>query len=113
MKEPRMRKPTRAYPSSLRAPMLAMALTALIATPAMIATWAFGLWMVWLIEAWHFGWFYAKFACVLALSGYHEMLGRFVKQFADDQIRRPARFFRIVNEVPTLLMIAIVILVIV
>lgn len=84
-----------------------------IATPAMIASWVFGLWLAWSIGVWGDGWFHAKLACVLALSAYHGMLARYVRAFADDRNQRPARFFRLINEVPTLLMIAIVIFVIV
>jgi putative membrane protein len=84
-----------------------------IATPAMIASWVFGLWSAWSVGVWGDGWFHAKLACVLALSAYHGMLARYVRAFADDRNQRPARFFRLINEVPTLLMIAIVIFVIV
>ena len=84
-----------------------------IATPAMIATWAFGLWMAWLIGAWDEGWLHAKLAFVVALSAYHGFLARWVGEFAEDRNARPARFYRIANEVPTLFLIAIVILVVV
>jgi putative membrane protein len=84
-----------------------------IATPAMIATWIFGLWMAWLIDVWDDGWFHAKLLCVLVLTAFHGLLARWVKDFAADRNTRPARFYRAVNEVPTLLLIAIVILVIV
>jgi putative membrane protein len=84
-----------------------------IATPAMIGSWVFGLWMAWLIGAWSDGWFHAKLACVLALTAYHGVLVRFTRGFAEDRNTRPARFFRLINEVPTLFLIAIVILVIV
>ncbi len=50
-----------------------------IATPAMVASWVFGLWMAWLIGAWGDGWFYAKLVCVLLLSGYHGVLARWVR----------------------------------
>jgi putative membrane protein len=67
-----------------------------------------------LTRAWEQGWFIAKLACVLGLSFYHQKLMRdWLEDFAEDRNMRPARFFRIANEVPTLLMIAIVILVIV
>ncbi len=59
------------------------------------------------------GWFFAKLACVVALSIFHEMLASWVRDFAADRNVRPARFYRLVNEVPTVLMIAVVILVIV
>jgi putative membrane protein len=84
-----------------------------IATPAMIGSWAFGLWLAWWIGAWGEGWFHAKLACVVALTGYHGAMARFVRAFAEDRNTRPARLFRLVNEVPTLFLIAIVILVIV
>ena len=84
-----------------------------IAGPAMAATWLFGLWLLGLQRAWMEGWFIAKFACVLGLSFYHKLLGDWLRDFAEDRNLRPARFYRFVNEVPTLLMIAIVILVIV
>jgi putative membrane protein len=84
-----------------------------IATPAMLAAWAFGLWMAWLIGAWSDGWFHAKLFLVLLLSGYHGLLARFVRDFAADRNARSVRFYRMINEVPTLLMIAIVILVVV
>jgi len=84
-----------------------------IATPAMIATWVFGLWLAWLIGAWSEGWLHAKLALVVLLSAYHGLLARWVRQFALDRERRPARVYRIANEVPTLLLILIVILVVV
>ena len=84
-----------------------------IATPAMIATWAFGLLMAWLIGAWDEGWLHAKLAFVVALSAYHGFLALWVGEFAEDRNARPARFYRIANEVPTLFLIAIVILVVV
>ena len=84
-----------------------------IANPAMIATWVFGIWMAVLSSAWNDGWFWAKLAAVLGLSAFHGALARWVGEFAQDRNTRTARFYRIVNEVPTLLMIAIVLLVIV
>jgi putative membrane protein len=84
-----------------------------IATPAMLAAWIFGLWTAWLIAAWDQGWFWAKMACVVALTGYHMITASWVRGFAEDRNRKPARFYRMVNEIPALLMVAIVILVIV
>lgn len=84
-----------------------------IINPAMIATWLFGLWLVYELEAWRDGWFHAKFAFVLAMSGVHGHLSKCVKRFAADENTKPARYYRILNEVPTVLMIGIVILVIV
>jgi protoporphyrinogen IX oxidase len=84
-----------------------------IATPAMAGAWIFGLWLVWLVRAWEENWFLAKLACVLALTFYQGLLRIWMRGFAEDRNRRPARFFRLMNEVPTILLIAIVILVIV
>ncbi|MFG1203733.1 protoporphyrinogen oxidase HemJ [Xanthobacter aminoxidans] len=84
-----------------------------IINPAMIVTWLAGLWLVYEGGWYKAGWFHAKFALVLAMSGMHGFLVRWVREFAEDRNTRPARFYRIANEVPTLLMIAIVILVVV
>lgn len=84
-----------------------------IATPAMLAAWVFGLWLAWLIDAWDGGWFWAKIAFVLTLSVYHMAVAGWVREFADDRNRRSARFYRYVNEIPAVLMVAIVVLVIV
>jgi len=84
-----------------------------IINPAMGVTWLAGLWLAWDGGWYASGWFHAKFALVLVMSGFHGMLSRWVKDFAADRNTRPQRFYRIANEVPTLLMVAIVILVIV
>jgi putative membrane protein len=81
--------------------------------PAMIAAWLFGLWMVWLTAAWREQWFWAKAACVLALTAYNLALVRWVGAFAADRNVRSTKFYRAVNEVPAVLMVAIVLLVIV
>jgi putative membrane protein len=84
-----------------------------IATPAMAVTWLAGLTLVWQGGWATSGWFHAKFALVFALSGFHGALSRYVRDFAADANTRSARFYRLANEVPTVLMITIVILVIV
>ncbi|GLI20786.1 putative membrane protein [Xanthobacter flavus] len=84
-----------------------------IINPAMIVTWLAGLWLVYEGGWYKAGWFHAKFALVLAMSAMHGFLVRWVREFAEDRNKRPARFYRIANEVPTLLMIGIVILVVV
>ena len=87
----------------------------LITTPAMLASWVLGLILAFsgVIDWSRDGWFYAKLALVLALSAYHGLLAMWTKDFALDRNTRSARFYRIANEVPTLLMIFIVILVVV
>lgn len=84
-----------------------------IINPAMIAAWAFGLWLAWKGFAFAGGWLHAKIFLVLLLSGLHGYLSGAVRRFAEDRNEKPARHWRIVNEVPTVLMILIVILVVV
>ena len=84
-----------------------------IINPAMIVTWAAGLWLGWHGFAFQAGWLHAKIALVLVLSGVHGYLSASVRRFAEDRNEKPARHWRIINEIPTLLMIAIVVLVIV
>ncbi len=86
-----------------------------IINPAMIATWVFGLWLAWLGPDSRYGWFnggwlQAKLVLVLALSTVHGVLARWRKDFAADRNRHSQKFYRIINEVPTVLMIAIVLL---
>jgi len=83
-----------------------------IINPAMIATWLLGLWLVWL-GGWHTAhWLQAKVALVVALSALHGLFVRQVRAFGADQNRYSARFYRIINEVPTILMVGIVLLVV-
>ena len=80
-----------------------------ITTPAMIASWALGLALA-AIGGWFaHGWLHAKLLLVLLLSAYHGVAAGWVRAFAEDRNARPARFYRMMNEVPTLLMIGIVI----
>jgi putative membrane protein len=84
-----------------------------IINPAMVISWALGLWLAWTAGFFTTHWFLAKLACVLALSASHGYLSAAVSKFAKDINDKSERHWRIVNEVPTVLMIAIVILVIV
>ncbi|WP_441918552.1 protoporphyrinogen oxidase HemJ [Phyllobacterium sp. TAF24] len=84
-----------------------------IITPAMMVTWAAGLWLAWKTTAYMDGWFHVKFLAVLILSGLHGYFSKAVRMFAEDKNEKPARFWRMMNEVPTLLMIIIVIMVII
>ncbi len=84
-----------------------------IINPSMIAVWVLGISLTLLSHAYTEGWFQLKFALVLAMSGLHGVFARWVKDFARDANKRPQRFYRVVNEVPTVLMIAIVILAVV
>ncbi|RWN31151.1 MAG: protoporphyrinogen oxidase HemJ [Mesorhizobium sp.] len=84
-----------------------------IINPAMIVTWVFGLWLAWKGFGFQGGWLHAKIGAVLLLSAMHGYLAGGVRKFAEDRNEKPARHWRMVNEIPTLLMIAIVILVVV
>jgi putative membrane protein len=84
-----------------------------IINPAMVVTWAAGVWLMWTHGLIHAGWMQAKLGCVVLLSGYHGMLAAYVRHFAADRNRHSERYYCIFNEVPTILMIAIVILAIV
>lgn len=84
-----------------------------IMNPAMIATWGLGLWLATEGGWWRAGWLHGKIALVLAMSAAHGYLAATVRRFAADANTRAPRFYRILNEVPTVLMIGIVILVVV
>jgi putative membrane protein len=84
-----------------------------IVNPAMVVSWALGLWMIydggWISAHW----LHVKLALVTALSGLHGMLARWTADFAADHNRHSERFYRLVNEVPAVLMIGIVIMVVI
>jgi putative membrane protein len=84
-----------------------------IINPAMIATWVLGLTLGFMGGWFDSGWLKAKLALVLALSALHGLLASYVKAFAADRNRHSEKFYRIINEVPTILLIAIVILAVV
>ena len=87
-----------------------------IMTPAMLLSWVLGLWLAFgegVIDWSSDHWFHVKLFCVIALSAFHVMLAKWRKDFEADRNQRTAKFYRFVNEVPTLLMIAIVFLVVV
>jgi putative membrane protein len=85
----------------------------LIMNPAMIVAWLLGLWLAWQAGWYASGWFYAKLALVLALSAVHGQFTGAVRAFAEDRNTITARQWRLLNEVPTVLMIGIVVLVVV
>jgi protoporphyrinogen IX oxidase len=89
-----------------------------IINPAMIATWLLGLWLAWNGPDSRYGWFdsgwlHAKLVLVLALSALQGMFARWVRDFAADSNRHTQKFYRVINEIPAILMIAIVILAVV
>lgn len=83
-----------------------------IMTPAMIVAWITGSVLIWKGGFIADNWLQAKIAFVIALTASHFHMGCIVQAFAQDANTRAQRYFRILNEVPTLLMIGIVILVI-
>ena len=85
----------------------------IIINPAMIAVWVFGLLLASAIDAWSQPWFHLKLLFVIILSGFHGMFSRWRRDFERGENRKTQRFFRIVNEVPAVLMILIVLLVVV
>ncbi len=88
---------------------MARRLYRVIATPALIATFAFGLAMLAVSPAYlTAGWFHAKLLLVLILAGYHVYVGRVRVRFAADDVYLSSRQCRLRNEIPTLLLIAIV-----
>lgn len=86
-----------------------------IMNPSMIVTWVLGLVLVVMYGTgiWREGWWHVKLLAVLAMTAFHMVLARHRRLFAEDQRRLTERQWRYLNEVPTLLMIAIVIMVIV
>jgi putative membrane protein len=85
-----------------------------IIDPAMGAAWLFGLILAFKVIDWRQdGWFHLKLLLVILLSAYSGILAKWTRDFATDRNTRAPRFYRIANEVPTVLMIAIVILAVV
>jgi protoporphyrinogen IX oxidase len=84
-----------------------------IINPAMIVTWLAGLYLAWSGGWFSAPWLHAKLLLVVVLSGVHGFFVRWVKAFAADRNLHDQKFYRIINEVPTVLMIGIVIFVIV
>ena len=82
-----------------------------ITTPAIIAVWVLGLTLAWITHAYDENWFRIKIALVLILSGMHGLNVKLWREFQQDKRERTARFYKIINEVPAVLMVLIVILV--
>jgi putative membrane protein len=84
-----------------------------IINPAMIIAWLAGIYLAWAGRWYWSTWFLSKLLLVLLLSAVHGFFVRWVKAFAADRNSRSQKFYRVINEVPTVLMVGIVILVIV
>jgi protoporphyrinogen IX oxidase len=83
-----------------------------IMNPAMAVVWLTGPLLAWQLGVYRDRWLMGKVVLVVLLTGYHHALGRWRKDFAADRNRRSQRFYRIVNEVPSLLIVGIVVLVV-
>ena len=85
-----------------------------IMRPAMVLTWLFGLLLIHLngIESFSNLWLQIKFVLVIILTGYHEYLGKCLRSLKDRTNNKTAKFFRIINEIPTILLILIVFIVV-
>ena len=97
--------------SSERFKVMERRLLKAIINPSMTAVWILGLLLAWLTGAYMDSWFQIKFVLVIILSAMHGLFVRCWRAFAEDRNTHSARFYRIVNEVPALLMVLIVILV--
>ncbi len=84
-----------------------------IITPAMLAAWATGLWIAYQGGWFHAHWLHGKLLLVVLMTGVHGVLGANVRRFRNDANAKSATYFRVVNEIPTVLLIGIVILVMV
>ena len=84
-----------------------------IINPSMGAVWILGLLLAAALDVWNQPWFQIKFSLVIGLSAVHGALSRFRRDFEQGKNTRSERFYRIINEVPAVLMAAIVILVVV
>ena len=100
-------------PESERFKMMERKLLRGIINPSMIAVWILGPLLAWITQVYDQGWMQLKFLLVIGLSAVHGMLVRGMKAFARDANTYSATYWRVMNEVPALLMIFIVILVVV
>jgi putative membrane protein len=105
----------RGSPESERFKVMERRLLKQIMTPAMIATWVLGLLLVATpgVIDWAAGWWHVKLLLVILMSGFQGGLSRWRRDFMEDRNTRSQRFYRIANEIPTVLMVVIVIMVIV
>ena len=85
----------------------------IIMNPAMVIAWVLGMWLAWKGGHLKDGWFHVKLLLVFGLSAVHGYFSAAVRRFAEDRNTVSARHWRMINELPTVLMIGIVIFVIV
>lgn len=87
----------------------------IIINPAMLASFLFGALLVATpgVIDWHAGWWWAKLAALFLMLGFHGAMSKWRREFMEDRNKKSPRFYRMANEVPTVLMIVIVVMVIV
>ena len=85
----------------------------IIMRPALLVAWISGLTLAYFQNLWAEPWFMIKFATVVSMTVFHMFLARWVREFANDVNKRSEKFYRYANEIPTVLMILIVIMVVV
>jgi putative membrane protein len=91
--------------------VMELKLLRVIMNPAMVATWIFGLMMIAAgVIDWTQGWVWVKAVLVIAMTWFHHLLAQWRKDFAADRNTRTGRHYRIANEVPTLVMLGIVLM---
>ena len=85
-----------------------------IMMPAMLLSWLFGVLLIYSLgfDIFKELWMQIKIVSVLILTHYHFMLGRYLQDLATDNNRKSSRFFRIINEVPTIILIVVVFIVV-
>ncbi len=101
--------------ASERFKIMELKLYKFIMTPAMLVTFVLGIVLALTpgLVDWHEGWFHVKLVAVLLLAGFQGALGKWRREFLHDRRTKSQRFFRIVNEVPTVLMVVAVVMVVV
>lgn len=100
-------------PQSAMLKTMELRLLTIIINPAMTAVWILGLTLAWVTGAYEDTWLQIKFLLVIAMSGLHGFFVGAVRRFGADQNQHSTRFWRIMNEVPFVLIVAIVILAVV
>jgi putative membrane protein len=85
-----------------------------IMMPAMLLSWLFGVLLIYSLgfDIFKEFWMQIKIVSVLILTHYHFMLGRYLQEFATDNNHKSSKFFRIINEVPTIILIVVVFVVV-
>jgi putative membrane protein len=105
---------TQGTAESERFKVMEVKLLRMIINPAMIATYIFGTLLILTPGAvnWHAAWWWTKIICVLLMTGFHGALSRWRRDFLNDRNTHSEKFYRIVNEIPTILFIIIVLVVV-